>query len=159
MKDIISKLKINDDPLESYDNKSVVPFTMDNKLQRDVLDLHHTEKTHLADREAEHLLEIGRLADQEQIEGPATAEVSHDDGIDRHGGEETAPWSLEFLWWARNRGSDLTDNLRAQFQGSTWVMYCVMFSFSRVSSISGVNSTQIGSLLLLTWLKSLLNLD
>lgn len=135
MKDIISKLKINDDPLESYDNKSVVPFTMDNKLQRDVLDLHHTEKTHLADREAEHLLEIGRLADQEQIEGPATAEVSHDDGIDRHGGEETAPWSLEFLWWAREEGPDLTDswlNFMGQFQRSTWVMYWVMFSFVKL---------------------------
>lgn len=110
---------------------------MDNKLQRDVLDLHHTEKTHLADREAEHLLEIGRLADQEQIEGPATAEVSHDDGIDRHGGEETEPWSLEFLWWAGNRGSDLTDNLRAQFQGSTWVCIGLCFHFQACHRFQG----------------------
>lgn len=51
----------------------------------------------LADGEAEDFLEIRRLADEEQVEGPAAAEVGHDDGVDGHGGKETTPWSLEFL--------------------------------------------------------------
>ena len=39
---------------------------------------------HLADLEAKHLLEVRRLADEEQVERPAPAEVSHDDGIHRN---------------------------------------------------------------------------
>ena len=52
---------------------------------------------HLADLEAKHLLKVGGLADEQQVEGPAAAEVGHDDGVDRHRGEEPAPRSLEFL--------------------------------------------------------------
>lgn len=52
---------------------------------------------HLADFKAEHLLEVSRLADEEQVEGPASAEVSHDDGIHWHGGKEVPPGSLKFL--------------------------------------------------------------
>lgn len=54
-------------------------------------------EANLADGEAKHFLEVCRLADKEQVEGPAAAEVCHNDSIDRHGGKETTPWGLEFL--------------------------------------------------------------
>lgn len=57
-----------------------------------------TSQADLADGEAEDLLKIRRLADEEQVEGPAAAEVGHDDGVDGHRGEEPAPGGLEFLW-------------------------------------------------------------
>ena len=57
-----------------------------------------TVRPNLADGEAEDFLKIRRLADEEQVKSPATAEVGHDDGIDGHGGKETTPGSLEFLW-------------------------------------------------------------
>lgn len=52
---------------------------------------------HLADLEAKNLLEVCRLADEEQVEGPASAEVGHDNGVHWHGGEEMAPRGFEFL--------------------------------------------------------------
>lgn len=51
----------------------------------------------LADGEAKDLLKIRWLTDKEQVEGPAAAEVGHNDCIDGHGGKETTPRSLEFL--------------------------------------------------------------
>ncbi|TNN57395.1 hypothetical protein EYF80_032364 [Liparis tanakae] len=57
--------------------------------------IYNETEANLADGEAKDLLKIGRLADQEQVEGPAAAEVGHDDGIDRHGGEETTPRYLK----------------------------------------------------------------
>lgn len=53
--------------------------------------------SHLANLKPKHLLKVGRLADEQQVEGPAPAEVGHDDCIDRHGGEELLPGGLEFL--------------------------------------------------------------
>lgn len=55
------------------------------------------KEPNLADGEAKHFLKVCRLADKEQVEGPAAAEVCHNDSIDRHGGKETTPWGLEFL--------------------------------------------------------------
>ena len=57
--------------------------------------------THLTDFKAKHFLKICRLTDEQQIEGPAPAEVGHNDCIDRHGGEELLPRSLVFLWESR----------------------------------------------------------
>ena len=51
----------------------------------------------LADLEAKHLLKVGGLADEQQVEGPAAAEVGHDDGVDGHGGEEGPPGGVELL--------------------------------------------------------------
>lgn len=56
-----------------------------------------TVRPNLADGEAEDFLKIRRLADEEQVKGPATAEVGNNDGINGHGGKETTPGSLEFL--------------------------------------------------------------
>lgn len=53
---------------------------------------------YLADFKAKHLFKVCRLADEEQIKGPAPAEVGHDDCIDGHGGEEFPPGGLEFLF-------------------------------------------------------------
>lgn len=53
---------------------------------------------YLADFEAKHLFKVCRLADEEQIKGPAPAEVGHNDCIDGHGGEELPPRGLEFLF-------------------------------------------------------------
>lgn len=61
------------------------------------LNSYNETEANLADGEAKDLLKIRRLADQEQVEGPAAAEVGHDDGIDGHGGKETTPRCLEFL--------------------------------------------------------------
>lgn len=55
--------------------------------------------THLAYLEAKHLLEVCRLANEQQVKGPAPAEVCHNDCIDRHRGEELPPGGLEFLEW------------------------------------------------------------
>lgn len=52
----------------------------------------------LADGKAKDLLKVGWLADQEQVEGPAAAEIGHDDSVDGHGCKEATPWSLKFLW-------------------------------------------------------------
>lgn len=46
---------------------------------------------HLPDLEVEHLLEVHRLGDDEEVEGPGSAKVGHDDRIHGHGGEETFP--------------------------------------------------------------------
>lgn len=37
------------------------------------------------------------MADEQEVEGPAPAEVGHNDGVDRHGREELSPWSFKFL--------------------------------------------------------------
>lgn len=52
---------------------------------------------HLAYFKAKHLLEVGRLADEEQVERPASAEVGHDDCVHRHRGKKVPPGSLKFL--------------------------------------------------------------
>lgn len=52
---------------------------------------------YLADFEAKHFLKVGGLADEQQIESPAAAEIGHYDGVDRHGGEERFPRSVELL--------------------------------------------------------------
>lgn len=57
---------------------------------------------YLADFEAKHLFKVCRLADEEQIKGPAPAEVGHDDGIDWHGGEKVSPWGFKFLHTKKN---------------------------------------------------------
>lgn len=53
--------------------------------------------SHLADLKLKHLLEIRRLTDEQQVKGPAPAEIGHDDGVDGHGREELPPGSVEFL--------------------------------------------------------------
>lgn len=55
------------------------------------------ETPNLADGEAKDFLEIRRLTDEQEVEGPAAAEVGHDDGVDGHGGKEMTPRGLEFL--------------------------------------------------------------
>lgn len=52
---------------------------------------------YLANLEAKHLLKVRRLADEKQIESPASAEISHDDGVNWHGCEEGPPRRVEFL--------------------------------------------------------------
>lgn len=52
---------------------------------------------YLANLEPKHLLEVRRLADEKQIESPASAEISHDDGVHWHGRKEGPPWCVEFL--------------------------------------------------------------
>lgn len=52
---------------------------------------------HLADLKTKNFFKVGRLADEQQVEGPAPAEVGHDDGVDRHGGEEVSPGRFKFL--------------------------------------------------------------
>lgn len=54
-------------------------------------------ETNLADGESKYFLKICWLADEKQVEGPAPAEVGHNDRIDGHGGEEATPRSFEFL--------------------------------------------------------------
>ena len=58
---------------------------------------HYKGFIYLAYFKTKHLFKVRRLADEEQIEGPAPAEVGHDDCIDGHGGEELPPGGLEFL--------------------------------------------------------------
>lgn len=53
--------------------------------------------SHLTDFKAKHFFEVRWLTDEQQIEGPAPAEVGHNDCIDRHGGEELSPGRLVFL--------------------------------------------------------------
>lgn len=52
---------------------------------------------YLAYFKTKHLFKVRRLADEEQIKGPAPAEVGNNDCIDGHGGEEFPPRGLEFL--------------------------------------------------------------
>lgn len=52
---------------------------------------------HLADLKAKNFFKVGRLADEQQVEGPAPAEVRHNDGVDGHGGEEVSPGGFKFL--------------------------------------------------------------
>lgn len=61
----------------------------------EMLQLHSEDN--LADGEAKDFLKISRLTDEEQVKGPATTEVGHNYGVDRHGSEESTPRSLEFL--------------------------------------------------------------
>ena len=65
--------------------------------------IHSNVSIYLADFEAKHLFKVCRLADEEQIKGPAPAEVGHNDCIDRHGGEELPPRGLEFLFKSKKR--------------------------------------------------------
>lgn len=52
---------------------------------------------YLANLKPKHLLEVCRLADEEQVESPAPAEVRHNDGVHGHGGKEGPPGCVEFL--------------------------------------------------------------
>lgn len=52
---------------------------------------------YLANLEPKHLLEVCWLADEKQVKSPASAEISHDDGIHWHGCKEAPPWCVEFL--------------------------------------------------------------
>lgn len=52
---------------------------------------------YLADLKPKHLLKVCRLADEKQIESPASAEISDDDGIHWHGRKEGLPGCVEFL--------------------------------------------------------------
>ena len=54
-------------------------------------------RSHLANLKAKDLFKVGGLADEQEVEGPAPAEVCHNDGIHRHGSEESPPWGFEFL--------------------------------------------------------------
>lgn len=54
-------------------------------------------QSHLADLKAKDFFKVGWLADEQQVEGPAPAEVGHNDGVDWHGGEEVSPWGFKFL--------------------------------------------------------------
>ena len=54
-------------------------------------------QSHLADLKAKDFLKVGGLADEQQVEGPAPAEVGHNDSVDWHGGEEGFPWGFKFL--------------------------------------------------------------
>lgn len=54
--------------------------------------------TNLADLKAKHFFKVGRLGDEEQVEGPAAAKVGHNDGIDGHGCEEASPGCVKLLW-------------------------------------------------------------
>lgn len=58
---------------------------------------------YLADLKAKDFLKVCRLADEQQIKGPASAEIGHNDCIDRHGGEELPPGGLKFLHNYRNK--------------------------------------------------------
>lgn len=59
--------------------------------------------THLADLKAKNFFKVCRLTDEKQIKGPASAEVGHNDCIDRHRREEFPPGSLEFLLKQRDK--------------------------------------------------------
>lgn len=52
---------------------------------------------YLANFKPKDLLKVSRLADEEQVESPASAEVGYDDGIHWHGGKEGPPRCVEFL--------------------------------------------------------------
>lgn len=52
---------------------------------------------YLANLKAKHLLKVRRLADEKQIESPASAEICHNDGVNWHGRKEGPPWRVEFL--------------------------------------------------------------
>lgn len=52
---------------------------------------------YLANLKSKDLLKVSRLADEEQVESPASTEVSYNDGVHWHGGEEGPPWRVEFL--------------------------------------------------------------
>lgn len=52
---------------------------------------------YLANFKAKHFLEVCRLADEQQVEGPAPTEVGHNDGVNWHGCKEGPPWCVEFL--------------------------------------------------------------
>lgn len=53
--------------------------------------------SHLADLKPKHFFKICRLADEEQVEGPASTEIGHDDGVDRHRSEKGSPRRVPFL--------------------------------------------------------------
>lgn len=59
--------------------------------------------SHLADLKTKNFLEIGWLANEQQVEGPAPAEVGHNNGVDWHGSEEVPPRGFKFLPPKRNK--------------------------------------------------------
>ena len=52
---------------------------------------------YLAYLKSKHLLKVCRLADEEQVESPTSAEISHNNSVHWHGGEEGPPWCVELL--------------------------------------------------------------
>lgn len=66
---------------------------------------------YLADFKAKHLLKVRRLADEQQVKGPAPAEVGHNNCIDGHRREELPPGGLEFLLQQTDSDQDLLSDL------------------------------------------------
>lgn len=52
---------------------------------------------HFADGEPKDLFKVRRLANEQEVKGPAAAEVCHNDGVDRHRCKEFTPRSFKFL--------------------------------------------------------------
>lgn len=63
---------------------------------------------YLADLKSKHFFKVCRLADEKQIESPASAEISHDDSIDWHGCKERPPGCVEFLQQKKNELADFS---------------------------------------------------
>lgn len=57
----------------------------------------HLVFSYLANLEPKHLLEVCGLADEKQVESPASAKICHNDGVHWHGCEESPPRGVEFL--------------------------------------------------------------
>ena len=75
----------------------VAVSTTDGRFQHKFCGASPQTQPHLADLKAKDLFKVGWLADEQQVEGPAPAEVGHNYGIHRHRGEEMPPWCFEFL--------------------------------------------------------------
>ena len=58
---------------------------------------HQESVCYLADLKPKNLLKVCRLADEKQIESPASAEIGDDDSVHWHGGKEGPPGRVEFL--------------------------------------------------------------
>ena len=56
-----------------------------------------TLETYLSNIKVECILEVFGLCDDEKIERPTAAEVSNNNGVDWHGGEEFLPWCVHEL--------------------------------------------------------------
>lgn len=80
---------------------------------------------YLADLKSKHFLKVCRLADEKQIESPASAEISHDDSIDWHGCKERPPGCVEFLQQKKMNWLTFYDKMQFQeyFQLFTQVSY------------------------------------
>lgn len=66
------------------------------KFTEDSVTLNHIT-AHLADGEPKDLFKVSWLTNEQEVKCPATAEVCHNDGVDRHRCEEFTPRSFKFL--------------------------------------------------------------